>query len=59
MLAHLGPDRHKQVKIADLLVAVAAESPGVEVLHYDADFEVIAEVTGQPIHWLAPRGSLR
>jgi predicted nucleic acid-binding protein len=50
---------HKQVKIADLLVAAAAESAGVEVLHYDADFEVIAVVTGQPIRWLAPRGSLR
>jgi len=58
-LAHLGPDRHKQVKIAGLLVAAAAESAGVEVLHYDSDFEVIAEVTGQPICWLAPRGSLR
>jgi len=58
-LAHLGPDRHKQVKIADLLVAAAAESAGVEVLHYDSDFDVIADVTGQPIRWLAPRGSLR
>ena len=58
-IAHLGPDRHKEVKIGDLLVAAAAESAGVEVLHYDNDFEVIALVTGQPLRWLAPRGSLR
>ncbi len=28
------------------------------VLHYDADFDVIAEITGQPTRWIAPRGSL-
>jgi hypothetical protein len=28
------------------------------VLHYDADFEHIAAVTGQPQAWIAPRGDL-
>ena len=30
----------------------------VPLLHYDADFDVIAEITGQPTRWIAPRGSL-
>jgi len=32
--------------------------PGVVLLHYDADFELIAAVTGQPMHWVVPRGSI-
>jgi len=28
------------------------------VLHYDADYDLIAQITGQPVRWLAPRGSL-
>lgn len=45
-------------KIPDLLVAAAAEALGLAVLHYDADFDLIASVTGQPCHWVAPAGSL-
>jgi predicted nucleic acid-binding protein len=48
----------RSVKHADLLVAAAAECAGIAVLHYDEDFERIAQVTGQPHRWLAPRGSL-
>jgi predicted nucleic acid-binding protein len=58
MLAHQGGMHHRRVKRADLLIAAAAESAGVPVLHYDADFDVIAEITGQPTRWIAPRGSL-
>jgi predicted nucleic acid-binding protein len=50
--------RHRQVKIADFLVAAAAEIAGVPVCHYDADFDAIAEVTGQPMRAIAPIGSL-
>jgi len=57
-LAHQGGLHHRQVAHPDLLVAAAAESAGVPVLHYDADFDVIAEITGQPTRWIAPRGSL-
>jgi hypothetical protein len=28
------------------------------VLHYDADYDRIAEVTGQPVQWALPRGSI-
>lgn len=58
MLARQGGIHHRRVKRADLLISAAAESAGLPVLHYDADFEVIAEITGQPTRWIAPRGSL-
>lgn len=41
-------------KIPDLLVAAAAEEHGLIVLHYDADFDLISSVTGQPCQWVAP-----
>ncbi len=43
-------------KIPDLLVAAAAEQLGVTVLHYDADFDLIANVTGQRTQWVIPAG---
>ena len=45
-------------KIPDLLVAAAAEQAGYTVLHYDADFDLIASVTGQPCRWVVPPGSI-
>jgi predicted nucleic acid-binding protein len=45
-------------KIPDLLVAAAAEQGGYTVLHYDADFDLIASVTGQPCQWVVPPGSV-
>lgn len=49
--------RHR-IPIPDLVIAAAAESAGLIVLHYDADFDAIAEVTDQPMEWVVPRGSL-
>jgi len=57
-LAHAGGLHHRSVKIADLIIAAAAEAAAATVLHYDADFDRIAEVTGQSARWIAPRGSL-
>ncbi len=45
-------------KLPDLLVAAAAESSGLTVLHYDADFDLIAEATGQSCVWVVPAGSV-
>jgi predicted nucleic acid-binding protein len=45
-------------KIPDLLVAATAEERGAIVLHYDADFDLIAAVTGQRCQWVVPRGSI-
>ena len=56
--ARQGPLHHRRVRFPDLLVAAAAESAEVPVLHYDRHFELIAEVTGQPIRAIAPLGSL-
>ena len=47
-----------RLRPADVIIAAAAEQAGMTVLHYDSDFERIAEVTGQPHRWVAPRGSL-
>ena len=45
-------------KLPDLLIAAAAEANGLTVLHYDADFDRIAAVTGQPCQWVVPSGSV-
>ncbi len=49
---------HRSVKIPDLLIAAAAELAGVTIWHYDEDYERIAAITGQPIRWVARRGTL-
>lgn len=45
-------------KLPDLLVAAAAEELDIDVLHYDADFDLIASVTGQRCQWVVPPGSV-
>ena len=45
-------------KIPDLLVAAAAEELDLTVLHYDADFDRIAAVTGQLCEWVVPAGTV-
>ncbi|MDH5371685.1 MAG: PIN domain nuclease [Acidimicrobiia bacterium] len=49
--------RHR-LPIPDLIIAATAESSGLSVLHYDADYERIAEVTHQSNQWVVPRGSV-
>ena len=50
--------QHRGAKIADLLIAAAAEAAQLVVLHYDHDFDVIANVTGQPVEWIVEAGSI-
>ena len=50
--------QHRAVPLPDLLIAACAELAGLTVLHYDADFERIAKLTGQPTQWIVPRGSV-
>lgn len=57
-LAEQGPLHHRSVKIPDLLIAAVGARSGLTVVHYDEDFDRIASVTGQPVRWCAPRGSL-
>jgi predicted nucleic acid-binding protein len=44
--------------VADLLIAATAEVHGATVVHYDRDFDTIAEITGQPVEWIVPAGSV-
>ena len=46
-LARLKGGRHRGVQPTDALVAAAAEAHDLAVLHDDAHFDLIAEVTGQ------------
>jgi predicted nucleic acid-binding protein len=55
LLADRGQHR---LPIPDLVIAAAAESAGLIVLHYDADYERIADLTGQQQDWVVPRGSV-
>ena len=50
--------QHRSVPLPDLLIAACAEAAGLTVLHYDADYERIAGLTGQPVQWVVPRGSV-
>jgi predicted nucleic acid-binding protein len=45
-------------KVPDLLIAAAAETRGLTMLHYDGDFNQIAAVTGQICEWVVPAGSV-
>ena len=49
---------HRAAKPVDLVVAAAAETAGLAVLHYDDDYDRISQVTRQPVEWVAKRGSL-
>lgn len=44
--------QHRAPSIPDLLIAATAELGELTVLHLDKDFELIAEVTGQPVERL-------
>jgi hypothetical protein len=50
--------QHRAAGVMDLLTAAAAEHYGASVLHYDADFDHVAAVTGQSVDWIVPPGSL-
>lgn len=50
--------QHRNFRLPDLIIAATAEVHGAVVLHYDVDYERIAAVTGQPVEWAAPQGSL-
>lgn len=45
--------QHRAPSIPDLLIAATAEKAGLTVLAVDKDFDLIAEVTGQPVETLA------
>ena len=54
-LARRGQHR---LPLPDLLIAAVAEVNSLAVMHYDADYDRIAEVTRQAVEWVVPRGSI-
>ncbi|MFT5204194.1 MAG: putative nucleic acid-binding protein [Candidatus Aldehydirespiratoraceae bacterium] len=54
----LAADGLRGRKVPDLLIAAVAEATSLTILHYDADFDHIAAVTGQPTQWIVERGSI-
>jgi predicted nucleic acid-binding protein len=44
--------QHRAASIPDLVIAATAELAGLTILHLDKGFEVIAEITGQPVERL-------
>ena len=50
--------RMRAVGLPDLLVAAVAERERVTVLDYDGDYDLIAQATGQTMHWVVPRGTV-
>ena len=44
--------RHRAPSVPDLIIAATAELAELTVLHLDKDFEVIAEITRQPVERL-------
>lgn len=56
-LARIG---HHRLSPADVLIAACADAAGAGVLHYDRDYDILAERTSLSFtsEWLAPAGSL-
>ncbi|MGI8450407.1 MAG: hypothetical protein ACR2MP_25175 [Streptosporangiaceae bacterium] len=48
----------RAVGFPDLLIAAVADLERVTVLHYDRDYELIAQVTSQPVAWVVARGTV-
>jgi predicted nucleic acid-binding protein len=50
--------QHRGPRPMDVLIAAIAEVNEAVLLHYDRHYDGIGRVTGQPMEWLARRGSL-
>lgn len=57
MLAHRSHGAHR-LPLVDFIVAATAQDAGAAVLHYDRDYDTLAEVMEFESVWLAPPGSL-
>lgn len=48
---------HRSVSLVDALVATTAKAHDLTVLHYDSDFELLAEICGCRQQWIVPAGT--
>lgn len=49
---------HRAASPVDLITAATAAEYGAIVLHYDRDYDLVAEVGGPRSEWVAPAGTL-
>lgn len=56
--AELARSGRHRLPIPDLIIAATAEQAGLTLLHYDHDYDLIAEVTSQPVEWVVERGTV-
>ena len=49
--------QHRALSLVAALIAATAEVRELTVLHYDADFELIAKITDQSHQWIIERGT--
>jgi hypothetical protein len=56
-LAHRSAGTHR-IPIVDYLLAAAAQEAGAAVIHYDHDYDTLAQVMEFESIWLAPPGML-
>ena len=54
----LAKNGHHRLPIPDLIIAAAARGADMAVVHYDGDFQLIADATDLEHEWVAPAGSL-
>ncbi|MBQ1027681.1 PIN domain-containing protein [Micromonospora sp. C95] len=57
-LALTARGHHRAASPVDLMVAASAAEYGATVLHYDQDFDLLAEVGGPRSEWVSPPGTL-
>jgi predicted nucleic acid-binding protein len=57
-LSLAGNGDHRRVPPTDLLLATATRHAGVELIHYDRDYERIAAVSELKHRWFVPDGTL-
>ncbi|MGH7883069.1 MAG: PIN domain-containing protein, partial [Candidatus Dormibacteraceae bacterium] len=57
-LSTVRPLWHRSVRHADLLIAACAEAHNLTLVHYDAAFDAISQLTRQPMRWVSGNGSL-
>jgi predicted nucleic acid-binding protein len=50
--------QHRSASIPDLIVAATGRARGLEILHYDRDFDTIARFTEQPARWIVSPGTV-
>jgi predicted nucleic acid-binding protein len=50
--------QRRSASIPDLIVAATARARGLEILHYDRDFDTIARYTEQAARWIVPPGTV-